>query len=108
MSELARVIRHYGVEDLRERLAAGLRAAGLADKTLLSPKDPVPLDQFHTRGLVATVELTKSVGIKRDSEVLDIGSVASSLTQSCLNRSLPCKAISIRSLPWYSFVTSTI
>jgi hypothetical protein len=48
MSEPAQVIRHYGLEDLRERLAAALRAAGLADKTLLSPKDLAPLDQFHT------------------------------------------------------------
>ena len=47
MSEPARVIRHYGLEDLRERLAAALRPAGLADKTLLSPKD-LALGQFHT------------------------------------------------------------
>jgi hypothetical protein len=56
MSEPAQVIRHYGVEDLRERLAAALRAAGLADKMLLSPKDPAPLDQFHTGAPRAMVE----------------------------------------------------
>jgi len=48
MSEPAQVIRHYGVEDLRQRLAAALRAAGLAGKTLLSPKDLALLDRFHT------------------------------------------------------------
>ena len=74
MSEPAQVIRHYGLEDLRQRLAAALRAAGLEDKTLLSPEDLAPLDQFHTRGLAATIELARSVGIKRYAEVLDIGS----------------------------------
>src|SRR5258706_7294013 len=43
----AQVIRHYGVEDLRERLAALCARQGLADKTLLSPNDLAPLDQFH-------------------------------------------------------------
>ena len=74
MSDPLQVIRHYGLEDLRERLAGALRAAGLEDKTLLSPEDLAPLDQFHTRGLAATIELARSVGIKRDTEVLDIGS----------------------------------
>jgi SAM-dependent methyltransferase len=73
MSEPDQVIRHYGLEDLRERLAAALRAAGL-DRTQLSPEDLAPLDQFHTRGLAATIELASSVGIKRNAEVLDIGS----------------------------------
>ena len=74
MTEPDQVIRHYGLEDLRERLAAALRAAGLDGKTPLSPEDLAPLDQFHTRGLAATIDLAKSVGIKRDTEVLDIGS----------------------------------
>jgi len=74
MTEPDQVIRHYGLEDLRERLATALRTAGLEDTTLLSPEDLAPLDQFHTRGLAATIELAKSVGIKRDAEVLDIGS----------------------------------
>jgi hypothetical protein len=69
MTEPDQVIRHYGLEDLRERLATALRTAGLEDTTLLSPEDLAPLDQFHTRGLVATIELARSVGIKRDAEV---------------------------------------
>src|SRR5258708_30732468 len=67
-------MRHCGLGDLRERLATALRTAGLEDTTLLSPEDLAPLDQFHTRGLAATIELGRSVGINRDSEVLDIGS----------------------------------
>jgi hypothetical protein len=40
----------------------------------LSPADLAPLDQFHTRGLAATIELTEAAGIARGAKVLDIGS----------------------------------
>jgi len=73
MTEPDQVIRHYGLEDLRERLATALRTAGLEDTTLLSPEDLAPLDQFHTRGWLRRLNLQVS-GIKRDAEVLDIGS----------------------------------
>jgi len=74
MNQPTQVISHYGLEDLRQRLAGALRAVGLEGKTLLSPEDLAPLDQFHTRGLAATIELARSVGIEGDTEVLDIGS----------------------------------
>jgi SAM-dependent methyltransferase len=73
MNEAAKVVQHYGQEDLRERLQAALMAAGLAGKRL-SPADLAPLDQFHTRGMAATVELAEVAGIERRAAVLDIGS----------------------------------
>jgi len=73
MNETAKVMQHYGRNDLRERLDEALRAAGLADRRL-SPADLAPLDQFHTRGLAATVELAEAAGIERGAAVIDIGS----------------------------------
>ena len=72
MSE-AKVIEHYGDTDLRDKLAAALTAAGLGDKRL-SPADLAPLDQFHTRGMVATIELAEALAIEPGASVIDIGS----------------------------------
>ena len=73
MSEAAKVIEHYGDTDLRDKLAAALAAAGLGDKRL-TPADLAPLDQFHTRGMAATIELAEALAIKPGASVIDIGS----------------------------------
>jgi sarcosine/dimethylglycine N-methyltransferase len=64
------VTEHYSPAGLTERL-----------KTVLGPQtQPLTqqqlahLDQFHTRGLAATAELAKLVGITAEMSVLDIGS----------------------------------
>ncbi len=55
------VTAHYDRHGLHDRIDAALVAAGLTDKTL-TPTDLAPLDQFHSRGLAATVELASSSG----------------------------------------------
>jgi len=71
--ESDKVVAHYGESDIRHRLDAALTAAGLGDR-LLSPADLAPLDQFHTRGLAATVELAEACGIAPGAHVIDVGS----------------------------------
>ena len=73
MIEPANVTRHYERDGLAERIAAALTAAGLDGKTL-SPKDLAPLDQFHSRGLAATIEMAKALAPAAGAEVLDVGS----------------------------------
>ncbi len=73
MNEQASVIEHYGHAGLAEKLAAALATAGFADKRL-SPADLAPLDQFHTRGMAATVELAAALAIAPGASVIDIGS----------------------------------
>jgi SAM-dependent methyltransferase len=73
MTGSGELLKHYGRHDLRDRVADALREAGLADKQL-SPADLAPFDQFHTRGLAATVELAEAAGIETDMAVIDIGS----------------------------------
>lgn len=68
-----KVIQHYGQMDLRDRLASALEASGLGTGEL-SPEMLAPLDQFHTRGLAATIELAQAATIGVQTKVLDIGS----------------------------------
>jgi ubiquinone/menaquinone biosynthesis C-methylase UbiE len=64
---------HYRATGLTERLKAALTALGPEDQRL-TPEQLGVLDQFHTRGLAATAELAKLVGITADMSVLDVGS----------------------------------
>jgi SAM-dependent methyltransferase len=59
---------HYNATGLTERLKAVL------GPDPLTPQQLAPLDQFHTRGLAATADLAKLIGITADMSVLDIGS----------------------------------
>lgn len=73
MVEPNRVMQHYEQASLVERLQLALAAAGLGEERL-SPDDLAPLDQFHSRGLAATVELARELDIGSAMRVLDIGS----------------------------------
>jgi sarcosine/dimethylglycine N-methyltransferase len=64
---------HYRATGLTERLKTALTAFGPDDQRL-TPQQLATLDQFHTRGLAATVDLAKLAGITADMSVLDVGS----------------------------------
>jgi ubiquinone/menaquinone biosynthesis C-methylase UbiE len=64
---------HYRASGLTERLKRALTALG-PDEQQLTPQQLATLDQFHTRGLAATIELAKLAGITADMSVLDVGS----------------------------------
>jgi SAM-dependent methyltransferase len=73
MTNSATIVRHYENGDLNERLRAALDAGPLAGSAL-APGDLAPIDQFHMRGLAATVDLADAAGIDGGTAVLDIGS----------------------------------
>jgi sarcosine/dimethylglycine N-methyltransferase len=64
---------HYHATGLTERLTTALRSLGPDDERLV-PQQLAALDQFHTRGLAATLELATLAGITADMSVLDVGS----------------------------------
>jgi sarcosine/dimethylglycine N-methyltransferase len=64
---------HYRATGLTARLKAALTAFG-PEEQRLAPSQLAAVDQFHTRGLVATAELAKLAGIAADMSVLDAGS----------------------------------
>jgi SAM-dependent methyltransferase len=78
MIETAKVTEHYSrggnpADSLTERLRGALDATGLGEGPL-SPETLAPLDQFHARGLAATVDLATLLAPSPASRVLDIGS----------------------------------
>ena len=64
---------HYRSGGLMDRLRAALDGAGMAGRTL-TVAELAPLDQFHTRGLAATVELAEAAGLGPEERVVDVGS----------------------------------
>lgn len=64
---------HYARPSLFDVIAEALERAG-KDLGRLSPDDLAPIDEFHTRGRIATVELAKLVGFAGGENVLDVGS----------------------------------
>jgi len=73
MSDAAKVAQHYERESLVERLRVALDASGLGEGRLTT-RDLARLDQFHSRGLAATVELAMALPIGAATRVVDIGS----------------------------------
>ncbi|CAN5537377.1 class I SAM-dependent methyltransferase [soil metagenome] len=64
---------HYGSNPLRDRVNEALDLAGItADR--MSWSDLAPVDQFHTRGLIATKELASALAIRAGASLLDVGS----------------------------------
>jgi SAM-dependent methyltransferase len=63
---------HYNPGDFEGTLIAALRRAG-KDANKLTPDDLAPLDQFHTGGKEATLELAKLGQIQAGAQVLDVG-----------------------------------
>ncbi len=63
---------HYGSEGLEAALLAGLAAAG-KDVDHLAPEDLAPVDEFHVRGRMATIDLAAVVKPGPDARVLDAG-----------------------------------
>jgi len=68
------VSRFYsGPGELVAAISSALDAAGLDRKTL-RPAGLAPVDEFHIRGRVATLEIVEALGLTADSHVLDLGS----------------------------------
>ena len=68
----AAVVAHYARPGLGEAILDALRAAG-KDVDRLVPDDLAAIDEFHTRGRAATVDLARLVGIQPSDRILDLG-----------------------------------
>ena len=69
----ALVARHYGRDGLLERILAALTEAG-TDIDHLTIDELAPVDEFHSRQRVATVELARLLAPTASDHVIDIGS----------------------------------
>lgn len=64
---------HYGDSELAAKILVALDGAGI-DLDHLRPEDTAPVDQLHTRGLEATVELARHIDPAPGMHLLDVGS----------------------------------
>jgi len=72
VKDTSALLQHYGEHDLLGRLENALVALAMTER--LTSADLAALDQFHVRGLAATMDLAEAAEIKRDAAVIDIGS----------------------------------
>jgi SAM-dependent methyltransferase len=87
MSDVLEQVRnHYDAVGLTERLKIALAGFG-PEEQRLTPRQLAGIDQFHTRGYPATLELAKLAELTAATSVLDIGSgiggPARVLAESC-------------------------
>jgi len=62
---------HYGHKELDDRILSALASAG---KEIRTPADTSTFDEFHIRGLEATLEIGRLAELKQGMTVLDLGS----------------------------------
>ena len=67
-----KVREHYGATGLTDRIRSAL-ATIAPEGQMLTIGQLAPLDQFHTRGMLATAELAEAAGIEPSTRVLDLG-----------------------------------
>jgi hypothetical protein len=67
-----RVHEHYGVTDLTDRIKSAL-ATIVPEDQKRTVAQLAPLDQFHTRGILATTELADAAELAPSARVLDFG-----------------------------------
>jgi SAM-dependent methyltransferase len=63
---------HYAASGLTDLIRSALTTIAPEGQTL-TVAQLAPLDQFHTRGILATQELASAAGLERRSRVLDLG-----------------------------------
>jgi SAM-dependent methyltransferase len=68
----ARVAAHYGAGGIGGRILAALVEAGV-DASALTPDVLAPIDQFHTRGIEATLAQAEMAAPRPGMRVLDVG-----------------------------------
>ncbi len=73
MTQTTLLKRHYATDGLIARLDKTLQESGLTGERIDWDK-LIPIDQFHSRGLLATRELAEALGIVAGKSVLDVGS----------------------------------
>ena len=72
MTETSKVREHYSASGLKDRILSALAAIVPEGQKLTVPQ-LAPLDQFHTRGILATADLAAAAEVGPSTRVLDLG-----------------------------------
>ncbi len=95
----AELKRHYVKPHLSDRILEALKNAG-KDTDHLTPEDLAPIDEFHTLGRMATLQLAKLAGIARGMHVLDVGCGVGGPSR-CLAGAVGCRVTGVDLLEEY-------
>jgi MPBQ/MSBQ methyltransferase len=88
------VARHYGRDGLKEKVLAGIAAAGL-DVDRLKADDLAPVDEFHTGGRLETVHALGKIHLRPTDHVLDVGCGLGGTTRYIANFGCRVKGIDL-------------
>ena len=100
--------------DIHSRIHKAMSEAGLNDRKL-DIEDLFPIDQYHARGIAATVDLGKRMPISENQRIIDIGCGLGGPARyfakkfKCLITGIRASRVirSIRPLPPRGIITST-
>jgi MPBQ/MSBQ methyltransferase len=73
------IVNHFSHECLEREILNALTTLG-ADPEHLDPDQLAPVDEFHSGGRQATVEVVSQLGPRPGPRVLDVGSVCARLS----------------------------
>ncbi len=98
---------HYNSDNLTQKIKTALIKAG-KDLSNLEPKDLSAIDQLHTGGAVASLELLKKINLAQNARVLDAGCGIGGSSR-ILARQFNCQVIGIdladKFIPAANFLT---
>jgi SAM-dependent methyltransferase len=72
MTDAKAISDHWGTGDVYARIVEAMKAASLSPDTV-TVEQLAPVDHFHARGFLATVELADVLPIRADHHIIDVG-----------------------------------
>lgn len=97
---------HYVQGNPGERIIEALKAAG-KDIDRLTPEELAPIDEFHTLGRQATLELARLAGLAPGMLVLDVGSGLGGPSR-CLAATFGCRVTGVDLLEEYCAIAEML
>ena len=106
MKNTSAIAQHYERSDLGEAILGALKAAG-KDVDHLTTEDLAPVDEFHTRGRPATVDLARLLSLNANERVLDLGCGIGGPSRY-LAKTFGCRVVGVDLMPEFCRVAAML